>query len=259
MAKRKAAIKKRDQVTQYGIFGVEPKLFEDLHPITIIVVGCGGTGSLILSRLARLHQVLVHLGRKGLSVVAYDPDVVEPWNVGRQLFTQNDIGLNKAEALISKINMAFGVNWECIKEAYQGYSPSNFIISATDTVASRQVVKDSWLKTKLQHFYGKPLYWIDCGNGKDFGQIVLTDRHEILADIFDIAPDIDLQQAMEHQGIGCSFQEKLNEQDVFINDEMALIAVDMIWKMLYYRQIDYNVVYTNYQTMDRKKGLVLKK
>ena len=45
---------------------------------TIVVVGCGGTGSLLVPRLCRLL-----LGRRA-QLVLVDHDQVEPHNIGRQ-------------------------------------------------------------------------------------------------------------------------------------------------------------------------------
>jgi len=101
-------------------------------------------------------------------------------------------------------------------------------------------------------------YWIDCGNGKDFGQVALFDVEEKLQWFEELFPNIenDANNIIE-QGVGCSYEDKLQEQDLFINDEIAVIASDMLWKMLYRRQLNHNVVFTNKDTMERKKGFFL--
>jgi len=69
------------------LLGVRPELFGDFHEVTITVIGCGGTGSLLLARLARVHYALLKIGRKGLQVNVIDDDIVEEHNVGRQMST----------------------------------------------------------------------------------------------------------------------------------------------------------------------------
>ena len=71
-----------------------------LHPITINLIGVGGTGSLILPRLARLDYALKLLDHSGLMVIAYYYDNVEEFNIGRQNFSVSDLGKNKSVAII---------------------------------------------------------------------------------------------------------------------------------------------------------------
>ncbi|MGH7862939.1 MAG: ThiF family adenylyltransferase, partial [Candidatus Dormibacteraceae bacterium] len=61
--------------------------------VTIVVVGCGGTGGFLAEATSRLL-----LGtRSPLALV--DPDRVEPHNVARQAFEKHDVGRFKAEVL----------------------------------------------------------------------------------------------------------------------------------------------------------------
>ena len=72
------------------------------HELTVNVIGCGGTGSQVLTALGRMNYALKKLGHLGLHVTAYDGDIVTAANCGRQLFSEQEIGCNKAEALITK-------------------------------------------------------------------------------------------------------------------------------------------------------------
>lgn len=69
------------------------------HPVTVNLIGGGGTGSQVLTNLARLDVTLRALGHPGLFVTLYDPDIVTEANIGRQLFGYSDLGLNKANCL----------------------------------------------------------------------------------------------------------------------------------------------------------------
>src|ERR1039457_5234490 len=87
---------------------------------SVVLIGCGGTGSQVLSGLARLHLSLIALGHPGLDVHAYDPDTVSNSNVGRQLFAQSDVGLNKASVLVNRLNMYYGLSWKATPSKFKG-------------------------------------------------------------------------------------------------------------------------------------------
>jgi molybdopterin/thiamine biosynthesis adenylyltransferase len=57
----------------------DPQLLE--RPVRVLVVGCGGNGSAIVSGLPYLHQALIAFGHPGgLSVTLIDPDTVSETN-----------------------------------------------------------------------------------------------------------------------------------------------------------------------------------
>ena len=62
-------------------------LINPQHPVTVNLIGAGGTGSQVLTCLARLDITLRALGHPGLFVTLYDPDIVTESNIGRQLFS----------------------------------------------------------------------------------------------------------------------------------------------------------------------------
>jgi len=82
------------------------------QPLTVFLIGAGGTGSNMLSCLAIINKSLIALGHPGLSVTVFDADKVTEANVARQLFYSSDIGLHKSEVLIGRINRAFGTDWD---------------------------------------------------------------------------------------------------------------------------------------------------
>ena len=67
-----------------------------------IVVGVGGTGSIVARDLPKL---LIHTNSE---MVLIDGDIVEEKNMVRQAYQQHDIGENKANALAKKINTFYG-------------------------------------------------------------------------------------------------------------------------------------------------------
>ena len=75
---------------------VDNYLTNPTHPITVTVVGVGGNGTQALHDLAKMHYSLVALGHPGLHVYAIDDDTVEVPNIGRQMFSEADLGSYKA-------------------------------------------------------------------------------------------------------------------------------------------------------------------
>lgn len=52
--------------------------------------------------------------RHGLQVTVWDDDTIEEHNAGRQLFFRPDVGMNKAEVMVYRLNMAYGLNWQAM-------------------------------------------------------------------------------------------------------------------------------------------------
>ena len=89
------------------------------QPVNIVVAGAGGTGSQIITGLARLDRALRALGHPGgLAVHVWDPDRVSQANVGRQLFYDSDVGQFKCDVLIHRLNVAFGLGWKATPELF---------------------------------------------------------------------------------------------------------------------------------------------
>lgn len=74
-------------------------LLKPYHPVTIHVAGAGGTGSQVITNLARMNVALQALGHPGLHVTVFDPDIITEANIGRQLFSETELGQGKATAL----------------------------------------------------------------------------------------------------------------------------------------------------------------
>ena len=67
------------------------------------VIGCGGVGSWLAAALVRLAG--------SENVILVDGDTLEEKNLDRQLFTEEEIGRNKAEALASRLKCKGNGNW----------------------------------------------------------------------------------------------------------------------------------------------------
>lgn len=239
-------------------------LLNPSHPVTVNLIGCGGTGSQVLTCIARINHSLVALGHPGIRVHAYDHDEVTSANIGRQLFSQSDIGLNKANVLVTRINRFFGTDWTAMPRKYGDgdYSTANICISCVDSVASRKRIakvnksQDRMRRVDIEGQY----YWLDFGNGRTTGQIVLgtlqdieqpkTKEYEAVSTMKTVTEFFDLSKVNEKEsGPSCSLAEALSKQDLFINSTLAQAGGALLWKLLSTGSIDYQGLYLNLDTM----------
>ena len=228
--------------------------FNPTHPITISLIGVGGSGSLFSSRLARLDYALREIGHPGLHVKAFDADIVEPMNIGRQLFTPSDVGEKKVHCSLTKINHAFGLQWEGLPKnaRYVGEDVhSNIVISCVDNAKFRFELSKTMQRPPSGRDYQNMYYWLDLGNSRNTGQYILgscfkenrnLDNKEIepvqkLKNIIDLFPNIQEHDTPSIQGLGCSYEDKLKEQSLFINDVLVAHASDCLSKLLVFKQI----------------------
>lgn len=243
-----------------------PNYFYDpTHPITIALIGVGGSGSLLLARLARMDYALQQIGHPGVHVIVYDSDRVEPNNVGRQLYTLLDVGEYKVVNVVNKVNMAFGLQWQGIPmDALPDGEDirANIIITCVDNALFRVQLAQS-LRYPFKGFeYDTMYYWLDLGNSRNTGQFVLGtlfhEEREIeredfeqigkLKNIIDFFPDLDVHDTSSLQGSGCRYSDKLREQSLFINDVLVAHASDCLFRLLYHKQIQKHGAFVNLET-----------
>lgn len=239
-------------------YTINSYLINPPHPISILLIGAGGTGSLLLTYLARLHLSLRALEHPGLQVTVYDPDIVEQSNVGRQAFSKHDLGLNKAMVNVTRINLFYNVKWNWRDYTFMslGYhSSSNIIITCTDNIKSRIDLKKSFdaLSKKPYRIDGDTtLYWIDVGNLKDRGQIVLSSSDGKLKDVIDLFGK-DYKEPDHAEEPSCSLAEALQKQDLCINPMMATFTQKLLWDMFTKIVLDYHGFLINLEDLTFNK------
>ena len=239
-----------------------PYLLNPVHKVSVDLVGMGGTGSQVLSGLARMNEALMKLGHPGLHVRAWDHDLVTEANMGRQLFSSSDIGQSKATVLITRVNRFFGSEWQAIAEKYTGKQLSNILITCVDTAKARVVISEKLLSQKQKKFqpYDQPYYWLDIGNLQKTGQVVLgtlqavpqarvkgEKRKAVLPTVVKKFPQLKRIKEVD-QGPSCSLAEALEKQDLFINSTLAQFACNMIWKLFRDGSLRYHGCYVNLET-----------
>lgn len=144
------------------------------HPVQIVLIGAGGTGSQVITGLARIHYALRKLGHPGFILHVIDGDKVSEANIGRQIFSPSDIGKNKAEVLVTRVNTFFGLSWIAypmmmskeMRIDRNGYGYPPIIITAVDSAKGRMEIRSWFKKTDV-------LYWLDFGNKTSSGQVIL--------------------------------------------------------------------------------------
>jgi PRTRC genetic system ThiF family protein len=253
---------------------LEQYIASSQHKITINLVGCGGTGSHVLTNLAMMNYSLVQLGRQPLFVRVWDPDIVSEHNVGRQIFSPADIGRNKAEVLVERVNRFFGTHWQSMNEMFElpedksrkRFYGANITITCVDTISSRKQVRKLFPKRSNFNFisnrYEFPYYWLDIGNGKSSGQVILGSilpiRQPGNADPQTLPTFLDEFPKVKEDPNqpSCSMAEALGNQDLFINKMLATYATHMLWTLLRDYRIDYRGIFLNLDGMRVSKILL---
>lgn len=221
---------------------LNPQFFGDA-PLSVAVVGVGGTGSEVVSNLIHLHLGLKALRLHGLHVVAFDPDRVAEANVVRQRYAPSDIGLFKADVLVHRVNLAYSLGWESVPKRFSAtHARTNWdvVISCVDTRAARAELHKFAFKKRL----GQWKFWLDCGNDATIGQVILGTprspglqlRHH-LPTATELHPEIMDVRRREAAAPSCSAFEALQRQDLMVNKMVATLAVDLLWRLFRDRQL----------------------
>ena len=239
--------------TQKTMHYTDNYLINPTNPVTVNLIGAGGTGSRMLTELARMNHSLIELGHAGLQVNLYDNDIVTIANQGRQLFANAEVGLPKAVALINRNNRFFGTNWKAVTEQFSttnlkslpNRGKANIYISCVDTVSARFDIATALQDcTKQSDFERtKSLYWLDIGNDRNTGQAVLSTIGEIkqpnsklyrtvsnLPMVTDEFREL-LEAQTDNNEPSCSLADALEKQDLFINSVLANMGASLLWKL----------------------------
>ncbi len=227
----------------------------------IVVVGCGGNGSIFASHLCRIDVALRSIGGTGLEIVLVDPDVVTPANLGRQCFCEADIGQPKAVVLAQRLTAFYGCRVLPIVSEFTTLHALNdkvgdagiddidvqadqpiVLVGCVDTIAARKhlaraVMSKPW--TPDCHLAG---YWLDLGNMAATGQVVLGGNG--LPTVFDLFPELSRQRDNKNLP-SCSVAESLERQDLFINSTLANLAGQLLWRLIRAGELQHHGYFVN--------------
>lgn len=129
------------------------------------------------------------------------------------------------------------------------HSSATITISCVDTVPARFGVAEILTAVSGQrgHYRDSPKYWMDFGNSKHKGQVILSTVGNIkqpnsekynpipnLPFVTEEYGDILLQSEKEDNTPSCSLAQALEQQDLFINASLAQMGCKLLWSMFRY-------------------------
>ena len=112
--------------------------YEAIQKKTIILAGVGGIGSYVGFLLARM---------KPAALFIYDPDIVETVNMSGQLYSREDVGNSKVNALSNMISKYCDYNSVfAVSERFdESNDASDIMICGFDNMAARKLFFEKWL------------------------------------------------------------------------------------------------------------------
>lgn len=220
------------------------------NPISVNVIGAGGTASKVLTALIEMDHSLIALGHPGLSVRLWDDDIVTEANLGRQRFAECETGLYKSVALINRSNRWEGTNWKAETVKFQKdslgripeHAAASIYISCVDSVTARFGIADILKWNRGNSYYDKPKYWLDFGNSQHTGQVILStignvkqpdsEKYEAVANLPFVTEEYGellKQSEATDDTPSCSLAEALEKQDLYINGSLAQMGCSLLW------------------------------
>ena len=150
--------------------------------LKLVIVGCGGTGSLVAEGLCRL------LINSDLALMLVDFDRVEPHNLLRQNFFAGEVGKFKSQALAERLSRQYrrkigysvmpyerDMFDEPMGAGMYHKAMSLIIIGCVDTSEARRSITDS-MNSNWNN------WWLDAGNGHHSGQVLLGNTGKLRMD-----------------------------------------------------------------------------
>ncbi|AWM13319.1 PRTRC system ThiF family protein [Epilithonimonas vandammei] len=242
-------------------------LLNPTNPITVNLIGAGGTGSKVLTALLEINESLTALGHAGLSVRLWDDDIITTANLGRQRFFESETGLYKSVALINRVNRCIGTNWKAENRKFEkdnfGQIPeeaqATITITCVDNVQARFGVAEI-LKalSNRRNYRDTPKYWLDFGNSQNTGQVLLStigeikqpnsEKYQTVASLPFVTEEFGellMQSEQEDNTPSCSLAEALEHQDLFINSSLTQMGCSLLWNLFRRGMTEYKGFFHN--------------
>lgn len=232
----------------------------DRETVSLVLVGCGGSGSWLAPAVVRTARLLIEKFHKQVQVVFVDPDIAEAKNCYRQNFAEFEIGQNKAVTLARRYGLAWGLDVLALPRRFDvkldelltneratHYSLA-VVIGCVDNAPARAEIAEYLANAP----HGAARWWLDCGNSRRSGQVILggfnnredqtvfpipgyctrlplpSQQHpELLAD----GQESELE---DEAGLSCADLAVRGEQGLAVNQMVAAIAGDYLMQMLVY-------------------------
>lgn len=242
-----------EETTKTAVHFTDNYLLNPTNPISVNLIGAGGTGSKVLTALMEMNHSLTALGHAGLQVRLWDDDIITSANLGRQRFAESEVGLYKSVALINRVNRWTGTNWKAEIVKFEKDSLAKIpeqaraiiTITCVDNVQARFDIAEI-LKEVSYHRYhhNHPRYWLDFGNTQNKGQVLLSTIGKIkqpssekyhtvenLPFVTDEFGELLKQSEAEDNTPSCSLFEALEKQDLFINSSLTQMGCSLLWSL----------------------------
>lgn len=255
------------ETAKTAVHFTDNELISPTNPISVNLIGAGGTGSKVLTALMEINESLIALGHAGLQVRLWDDDIITGANLGRQRFFECETGLYKSVALINRINRCIGSNWKAETVKFEkdsfGRLPENaratITITCVDNVQARfgvaEILKEA---SNRRHYHDKPKYWLDFGNSQNTGQVLLSTIGEIkqpcsekyqtvaiLPFVTEEYGELLKQSEQEDNTPSCSLAEALERQDLFINSSLTQMGCSLLWNLFRRGMTEYKGFFHN--------------
>src|SRR5690606_30307832 len=225
---------------------------------TVTIVGCGGTGAQVARIVGRMAYDMQRSRKHAPQIVLIDPDTIEEKNVGRQLFSPSLLGKNKAECVgrMLKLSLRLDVRWipdHADAARHFDRHGGNLVVSCVDNHEARKEI----------HRVSGIL--IGSGNHADSGQVCIgnADDPDLMGRFLDgregkypylpkeglLFPDL-LQPAPDaapqsDQNLSCAELVERGDQDLLVNDFMAAVVGQYVYKLLHRQAITSFVSYVS--------------
>src|SRR5690554_3175326 len=245
-------------------------LLNPTNPISVNLIGAGGTGSKVLTALMEMNHSLVELEHAGLQVRLWDDDIITTANLGRQRFAECETGLYKSVALINRINRWAGTNWKAESRKFEkdnfGAIPeeatATITITCVDNVKARfevaEILRENYNRATYRD---TPKYWLDFGNSQYTGQVLLStvgnvhqpksEKYKTVAKlsfVTDEFGDLLKQSEQEDDTPSCSLADALDKQDLFINSSLTQMGCSLLWSLFRNGMTPYRGFFLNLKT-----------
>jgi molybdopterin/thiamine biosynthesis adenylyltransferase len=200
----------------------------------VVILGLGGTGSILLPLVARYLRSQNYQGK----LILIDGDEYSFSNVDRQLFAMKYIGENKAvyqfkalESQVPELTAQTHVitDYVGVADVDQIVTENTIVINCSDNKAARKIIEDRCLQ--LQN-----AVHICCGNELVTGQVQVNlrvDGVQITPSIYDRSPVFD-SMAEDRSAMSCEEMAALPSggQLICANATAAVLALNMLDQVL---------------------------
>ena len=245
--------------------------------LRIIQVGAGGTGSFTALAIARLMYELKVAG-KTAELLIIDPDRVESGNIPRSNFCAAEIGSFKAQSLAKRITLAWGLECHYANELFDAdvhlnqssgdYRALTVIVGCVDNHHARRDIHRAVEQLQGYQSNDAPnIWWIDAGNGKSSGQVLIgsttkrlkPENHFVGSSICRSLPAPSLlhpdllesekkSRSAEFERLSCPDRIRRGEQSLNINQRVAVEIAEMLAEMFLTRSLKRFATYFDLET-----------